>query len=204
MTALKTAPRSTFATIPNLPPRPRFWTRAEFMRLADMGFFRNQRAELIEGEIMVMSPQNWPHAAATDRGHEILKNRFGAGSWVRMQLPLHLLQGSAPEPDISVVVGRREDYSSHPTTATLLVEVSDTTLDYDQTEKASLYAAANIADYWIVDLNNRRVEIRRRPIPDGAQPFGFAYGDLTIHVPGDSISPLAAPQISLLVDDLLP
>jgi Uma2 family endonuclease len=195
---------STLLPPPTAPvPRPGRWTLEEFYRMAEQGLFRNQRAELIGGKIVVMSPQNWPHASAVDHDHEVLKSRFGPGFWVRMQLPL-TFRASAPEPDISVVRGRRDDYSDHPTTALLLVEISDTTLAFDQGEKASLYAAAQIEDYWIVDLNNRRLEVRRRPIPDAAQPHGFAYADLTTLLPGDSVSPLAAPQISIRVDELLP
>src|SRR5205823_4742027 len=108
-------------------PRTRKWTRAEFYRLAEQGYFRGQRAELIEGEIMVMSPQNWPHASAVDKTAETLRREWVGGVWVRAQLPLNLGLATDPEPDLSVVAGKREDYDDHPTTALLIIEVSDTT-----------------------------------------------------------------------------
>ena len=112
---------------------------------------------------MVMSPQNFAHYAAIDKAAEVLRGVFGPGFWVRTQAPLELGQSSDPEPDVSVVAGRREDYSDHPTTAVLVVEVSDTTLAFDRGDKANLYAAAGIADYWVIDVNGRRVEVYRDP-----------------------------------------
>src|SRR5947209_5779545 len=87
-------------------PVPYRWSRQEFYRLGELGFFRGHRVELIEGELMVLSPQNWPHAVAVDRAGEVLRKALGAGVWVRTQLPLTLL-ASEPEPDVSVVAGKR-------------------------------------------------------------------------------------------------
>src|SRR5437764_11887880 len=102
-------------------PKARRWTRDEFYWMAEAGLFNGQRAELIEGEIMVLSPQNWPHAVTVDRMAEVLRTAFGDQFWVRAQLPINLSLFSDPEPDISVVAGRREDYTEHPTNAVLLV-----------------------------------------------------------------------------------
>lgn len=95
---------------------------------------------------MVQSPQNGPHASTTDRVHESLRVAFGAGFWVRIQLPLAFGLGSDPEPDVSVVTGRFEDYTNHPTAAVLVVEVRDATLGTDRTGMMSLYAAAGVPD----------------------------------------------------------
>jgi Uma2 family endonuclease len=103
-----------------------------------------------------------------------------------------------------VVVGRREDYTGHPPTAVLVVEVSETTLAYDRGEKASLYAAAGVEDYWVVDLVNRRVEVYRDPRPDPTRPHGAGYTQVTAHDPADTITPLAAPTVGVKVADLLP
>ncbi|HZY90430.1 MAG TPA: Uma2 family endonuclease, partial [Gemmataceae bacterium] len=138
-------------------PRLRLWTREEFYRMAEFGWFDGQRAELIEGEVMVLRPQNWPHASTVDRAAEALRLALPAGFWVRAQLPLSLGTSSDPEPDVSVVLGHRSAYSGHPTGAVLVVEVSDSSLDYDRTRKASLYARAGIGDYWIVNLLDRQV-----------------------------------------------
>jgi Uma2 family endonuclease len=184
-------------------PRARRWTREEFYRLAEEGFFRGQRAELIEGQIMVQSPQKWPHAAATDRVAELLRNGFGLGFWVRSQLPLDLGPLGEPEPGVSVVTGRREDFRDHPTTAGLVVEVSDATLAYDQTDKASLYARAGIADYWIVNLVADQLEVYRDPVPDATQPHGHRYSTARVYFRNMTIAPLAKPAAALAVSSLL-
>jgi Uma2 family endonuclease len=171
--------------------------------LEKLGLFRGKRTELIEGAIMVLSPQNWPHAATVDRVTEVLRHALPKGFWVRMQLPLNLSQTTEPEPDVSVVTGSRDDYRDHPTSAVLVVEVSDLTLAYDRGEKASLYARAGIADYWIVNLVDRRLEVRRTPVADATQAYGHGYSSLTELVTPATISPLAAPQVSLAVADLI-
>ncbi len=171
--------------------------------MADLGFFRGQRAERIGGDIMVMSPQNWPHTSTIARTANLLGRIFGAMAWVRSQFPLTLGLSSDPEPDVSVVPGRLEDYTDHPTTALLIAEVSDTSLAFDRGAKAILYAAAGIADYWVVNLNDHQVEVFRDPQPDPTQPFGARYMQVTIHRTGASIAPLAMPQALVAVADLL-
>ena len=185
-------------------PQPRRWTRDEFYQLADLGLFQGQRAELIEGEVMVLSPQNWPHASTVDRVAEVLRGVLGTGVWVRMQLPLNLSPFSDPEPDVSVVAGRREDYTAHPTSARLIVEVSDTTLAFDRGPKASLYARVGVADYWIVNLVDRQLEVYRNPAPAAGQPYGHAYSSAVTLTPPATVSPLAAPGVAVAVADLLP
>ena len=187
-------------------PVARSWTVKEYYRLADLGMFRGQRVELMEGVIVKMAPQKNFHFIGIDLGRHALEAAFGPGHWVRIQSPLHLSRRSAPEPDLAVVPGTSRSYAAtnHPTSALLIAEVSDTTLSYDRRRKASLYARAGIADYWIVDLIHRRLEIRRNPIPDATQRYGFRYADLTILDPTDMATPLAAPQANILVADLLP
>jgi Uma2 family endonuclease len=170
--------------------------------MAEMGLFDGQRAELIEGKVMVLSPQKWAHAAAVDRVAEVLRGALGSGIWVRSQLPLILTPFSDPEPDVSVVAGRREDYTDHPTTALLIVEVSDTSLAYDRADKASLYARVGIADYWIVNLVDGQLEVHRNPVAAAGEVYGFRYADVTTWTTG-SVTPLAAPQVAVSVADLL-
>jgi Uma2 family endonuclease len=183
-------------------PGRRSWTKAEYYRMAELGWFRGERVELIDGEIMVLSPQKWAQSATSDKAAETLKRVFGHGFWVRMQLPLDLGQTTEPEADVSVVKGKREDYSNHLTNALLAVEVSDATLHYDRTRKASLYARAGIEDYWIIDLKHRRLEIRRNPQPDPTQRYGYRYAQRTIHLLTDSVSPLAIAPIQVNIADL--
>lgn len=182
------------------------WTRKAFYRLLGLGFFRGRRVQLIGGEILEMASQKNFHVVAISLAQDALRAAFGPGYWVRNQGSLDLSPHSVPDPDLAVVPGTPRDYpqEDNPATALLVVEVSDTTLRFDQGRKASLYARAGIADYWIVDLVHNCLEVRRDPVPDSAQPFGFRYGNLTILAPTDTVSPLAAPQAQLTVADLLP
>src|SRR5690349_19571305 len=123
--------------------RPRRWNKEEYYRLGELGFFNGQRVELIEGRLMVHSPQKPLHAAVVAQVDDLARPLFGSGYVVRCQLPLDLGQVLEPEPDVAVVVGTHWQYlTAHPTSALLIVEVSDTTLAYDRDEKGSLYARA--------------------------------------------------------------
>jgi Uma2 family endonuclease len=206
MTALATFPRpAPKAPSAILNPRPFQWTARQYHDLYEHGFFRDRHAFLIDGVIFEEPQMNPAHATGISKGAKTLESAFQTGFYVRAQMPLLLGLMTDPQPDLAVVAGSYLDYvARHPTTAALVLEISNTSLAFDQIDKASLYAAAGIADYWIVDLNNRRLEVRRRPIPDAAQPHGFTYADLTTLLPGDSIVPLAAPQVSIRVDELLP
>lgn len=186
-------------------PRLRRWTCAEFHELGDRGLFEGRRAMLIDGVILEEGPMNPPHATGVRKATKALERVFAAGFEVRAQLPLVLTGFTDPHPDVAVVLGTTEDYATqHPTTAVLLVEVSDTSVGYDQSDKASLYAAAGIADYWIINLVDRLVQVRRRPLPDSSQAYGHRYADETTFRPGATIAPLAAPQSQIAVADLLP
>jgi Uma2 family endonuclease len=174
-------------------PDKRRWTRQEYAQMADLGWFTGQRVELIDGDIMVLSPQKFGHYAAVDRVAEVLRDVFGPGYWVRSQAPMGFGAFSEPEPDVSVVAGRREDYADHPASAALLVEVSDTTLGYDRNRKASLYATVGVADYWIVNLVDGQLEVYRQPVADNAQTYGHGYAARQVLHRGDAVTPLALP-----------
>src|SRR5262249_8990442 len=158
----------------------------------------------IEGEILVMSPQGGPHVVALGLAEAALDAAFGTGFWARTRVPLLLGLATDPEPDVAVVPGGPRDYLDHPTTALLVVEVSDTTLAYDRGDKACLYAAAGIADYWVVDLAHRQLIVLRDPRPDPARTHGTVYSSIQSLASGNSVSPLAAPHASIAVADLLP
>jgi Uma2 family endonuclease len=185
-------------------PHERLWTVEEFYRLGELGFFEGQKAELLEGEIVVSSPQKWPHASGLEKVAEVLKDALGKGFWVRTQLPLDLGLAILPEPDVSVVKGKRQDYSAHPTTALLIVEVSEATLGTDRDRKGSLYARAGLADYWIVNLVDEQLEVYRNPVSDSTQRYAWSYGNQFILRRGEVVTPLAAPKVVILVADLLP
>jgi Uma2 family endonuclease len=167
--------------------------------------FDDRRVMLIDGEILEMPQAHPPHATAAGLTEEILRTIFGSGFVVRIEKPLPLARDSDPIPDIAVVQGSLRDYGqAHPTTALLVVEVSDSSLDYDTDDRASLYAAAGIADYWVVDLVNHRLIVMRDPLADAAARFGFRYSTVTAIAIGQSASPLAAPASKVAVADLMP
>ncbi|QDU63932.1 hypothetical protein Pan216_48130 [Planctomycetes bacterium Pan216] len=185
-------------------PQPRRWTCDEYQQMAELGLFENQRVQLIDGEILKMSPHGKRHAEAITSVTFVLVNIFQKGQ-VRIQLPLTFADDCSPEPDAAIVDLREQQRSAeHPTTALLVVEVSDKTLAYDRREKASLYARAGIPDYWVLNLLDNKLEIHREPVADADHPFGHRYAKTTILEKKDEVAPLAAPEIPLAVADLLP
>jgi Uma2 family endonuclease len=186
-------------------PIPRPFSRDEYWAMAKLGFFDDQRVELIGGEVVVVAAQGNAHGAGVTLVRRALEAAFGDGYWVQTQQTLDLAPHSQPDPDVAVVVGD----PAHPaeeiaTTALLIVEVSGTTLRTDRGRKASLYAAAGIPDYWIVNLQDLQLEVRRDPQPDSAQEFGHGYGSLRTYQLTDSVSPLALPAVIIPVDRLIP
>ena len=192
-------------SFPPLAPQPRRFSCAEFHQMGDMGWFEGRRAMLIEGEILEMPGPNPPHATITAKVDTTLRRFFTAGFVIRNQSPLVLGQSTDPEPDLAVVAGQLMDYyAAHPTTAALVIEVADSTLAFDTSDKASLYAAARIADYWVVDLVSKRLLIFRQPQADATQPFGAKYAPALVLTPPATVSPLGLPSVSIPVAELLP
>jgi Uma2 family endonuclease len=192
---------------PDRMPRRRRWTRVEFDRAEAMGLFNpEERLELIEGEIYEKDAiVNTPHAVAQRRCEKVLNTIFAQGCDVRGQLPLALGRRSKPLPDIAVVVGSMDDYEDeHPTTALLILEISDTTLRLDRGRKAHLYARFGIQDYWILNLNNRTLEVCRQPLSPPGRPADSIYEIITILTETDTIAPLAAQETPISIADLLP
>ena len=145
-------------------PQVKHWTRDEYYQMGEAGLFADQCVELIDGEILMMSPMKAAHAASVLLTSDALRKVFTAGYCVRVQLPLVLADDCEPEPNIAVVPGSPRDYTEHPTTALLIVEVSDTTLAFDRGRKRELYAQANVSEYWIVNLVDRFLEVFRDPV----------------------------------------
>lgn len=196
MTALLTPP------VQRTKVPPLRWTVKQFHDLGDAGYFENRRPFLIDGLLYEQGMMNGPHAISMTLSHEVLREIFGQGWVVRNQLPLVFGLHTDPMPDLAVMRGNARDFTTHPTTAELVVEVSDTTLDHDLTEKAELYAVAGIAEYWVLDLNARVLHVLRDPSTVAAN--GTAYRSQQQLGPDDSVSPLAAPDRSVKVADLLP
>ena len=179
--------------------RAKVWTREEYDRLvASGGFQPGSRVQLIRGEIVEMAPQGSRHATAILLTGRALGRVFAEGYSVRTQLPLAIGKWSEPEPDVAVVRGAIQDYRDrHPDTAALVVEIADSTLEFDRTHKQQVYAEAGIAEYWIVNLVDRVLEVYR-------DPQGAAYRDGRRFNPDEVVSLLAAPGNTVRVADLLP
>lgn len=183
--------------------RVHLWTRDEYYKMAELGFFDGKRVELIEGEIFEMSPMNKAHATAIRIILEALRKIFAKNYVVDSQLPLSFNKVNEPEPDVAVIKGGVRDYlNSHPSAAELIVEVSDSTLRYDRTKKAALYAQNKIEDYWILNLKSRCLEVYRQPKKD--KKLGFIYTENRIFTESDVVSPFAAPEAKIKIFDLLP
>jgi Uma2 family endonuclease len=183
--------------------RTRRWSRREYARLIDVGLLQeDDPIELVEGRLIVAEPQEGPHATAIDLAAEALRQAFGPEWRVRVQLPLGLGYDSEPEPDVAVVRGRARDFvTDHPATAALIVEIAHSSLHLDRRLKARVYARAGIADYWIVNLGDRVIEVHRDPVVVGRR---WRYRAVTTVPADERVVPLAAPFSSLLVADLLP
>lgn len=170
--------------------------------MVDAGILNeDEHVQLIEGEILQMTPQYPPHAAAITLVARALARLFEDTAVVRVQLPLALSDASEPEPDVAVVLGDiRDRVDSHPATAALVVEVADSSLVFDRRRKAAVYARAGIADYWLVNLIDRVIEIYRQP--EAGEDAGYREARV-VGVEG-LVSPLARPDARIAVRDLLP
>ncbi len=181
-------------------PRRHRFTVDEYYRMARAGVFgEDDRMELIEGGLVDMSPIGPEHAGATSFLNHALLERLRDKALVRVQLPLRIDETSEPEPDL-VLVRPREDYyrSDHPRPddVLLLIEVSETSRDYDRRVKLPLYARAGIPEVWLADLVENAVEVHRRP-RDGR------YEELRTYRSGESLRCEALPELEIPVAGIL-
>src|SRR5262244_816416 len=159
------------------------FTRDEYYRMAEAGLFRDERVELLDGEIITMSPKLTPHASTVNYLMYALITKLGASALVRIQDPIVLNNLSEPEPDVAVCHPDPDRYlQAHPRADQifLVIEVADTSLAYDRTRKARAYAASEIPEYWIVNLPDRRIEILTAP-----EPAAQHYQHQRLAFPGD-------------------
>jgi Uma2 family endonuclease len=179
------------------------FTRDQFCLLDEHGFFAERRVMLIHGEVLEMPQMKHPHASAVSGVADAFRLVFGGGFYVREQNPLNVNTANEPFPDVVVVPGNRKSYTQTPTVAVALVvvEVSDTTLAYDMTTKAELYATAGVADYWVVDVVNEVLHVFRGPVPFAG---AVAYRDVFTLTAADTVTLLAVPDVPIPVADLLP
>ncbi|HVH43834.1 MAG TPA: Uma2 family endonuclease [Labilithrix sp.] len=183
---------SAVAAIPAL-ARP--IRRDEYEKMVELGFFRNERVELLYGVIVRMSPHGPPHDSAIQRLNELLVPALVGRASVRIQSAFAASDGSEPEPDIAIVP--RGDYrAAHPARAFALIEVADSSLETDRGPKAKLYAEGGVEEYWVVNVRDGIVEVHS----------DIVRGSYTRTVPyrrGARIALAAFPDVEISVDDIL-
>jgi len=187
------------------PHEPIRWSLDRYFRLDELGFLNREPVQLIDGEIVVRSPLNPPHQIGVQLVDDAMRAIFTTGYRVRNGAPL-IIGTSAPQPDIAVVRGGVRSHAiTHPTgLATLIViEVGDSTLRDDIGPMANLYASGGVTDYWVIDLVHDQLRVFRDPQPDANELHGHRYTNITIQLAGSQISPLALPNSSILIDDVL-
>ncbi len=176
---------------PPATPARRLFTVDDYHAMARAGILsEDDRVELIEGEIVVMSPVGSRHAACVDLLAEFLFGAVDRRASIRVQSPIRLDDATEPQPDVCVLVRRDDAYSQslpRPEDVLLAIEVSDTTRDYDRRVKARLYARHGIREFWLVDLGSRTVEACSAPGPDGYSERSVHDGDDRLRVPGVEI-----------------
>ena len=172
----------------------------------DLGAFGPEdRIELVGGDLLVREPQGSPHMTAIGLAEDALRAAFGSGWLIRTQGPIALDDESEPEPDVAVVSGSGRHYAaSHPAQPVLLVEVADSSLASDRAWKGSLYARAQVPEYWIVNLVDRELEVHRDPRPAVEAAFGWRFTRIRRLSSGETVTPLGAPKARIAVADLLP
>ena len=182
-------------------PEPRKFTVAEYYRMSEVGILGpEERVQLIEGEIIVMPPIGPGHSGKLMRSSHLFHGLAAGRFLVQTQNPLPLDDGSEPEPDVMLLRPRADYYdTAHPTPADtfLVIEVSDSTLEYDRRHKAHIYGRAGVAQTLVLNLPEDCIENFTEPGPQG-------YGRHTIHRRGDKIRLIALPDLELAVEDLLP
>ena len=176
------------------------FTVDEYDRMTDAGILsKEDRVELIEGDLIRMSPIGKTHASRVDRLTEVLVQRVVKYAIVRVQNPVQLDAYSKPQPDI-VLLRRRDDFYSRevptPDDVLLIIEVADSTIEYDKKVKVPLYARAGIPEVWLEDLLKDRIEAY-------SEPVNGTYQKCRIVEKGQSIPPEKLPMFVFTIDELL-
>lgn len=178
----------------------RRFTVDEFQRMGEAGILtRDDRVELIDGDIVRMTPIGHRHASSVRRLNAILSPLVGEAAIIDVQNPLRLGQHAEPQPDLVLLKPKSDFYArAHPGPADVLlvIEVADTSAEYDRTVKVPLYGRAGIAEVWVVDLADGLVEVYR-------QPARGQYGEHVAVGPGRSLPLPGLPRRSIAVDDIL-
>ena len=175
------------------------FTLDKYNRLAELGFFdEGDRVELIRGEIIQMIAKGTPHSVCGTRLNREMMKLIGDRATVRTQEPLQLLPNSAPEPDYAIVQNREDDYlASHPEPedVVLVIEISDSSLSYDQDVKLKLYAESGIQNHWIFNLQESILEVYCDPYQTAQGVFGYRVKRILL--PNEAIAPPGFPDAVL-------
>lgn len=178
----------------------RFFSVGEYYRMAEAGILsEDDRVELIEGEIIEMSPIGSTHAACVKRLNALLVRHFGSNAIISVQDPVQLNDYSEPEPDVAALKPKENYYADrHPTPddVLLIVEVADTSVEYDRSLKLPLYARAGILEVWLVNLPADVIEVY-------ARPAGSSYQNAQQFARGETLTSQTIFGLSLDVDDIL-
>lgn len=195
---MPTAINETLSVPPPLEPPRKRWTREECAVLEASGIWNQQHLELVEGELISKMGKKRPHTISLVRVQAWLVRVFGE-QYVNPETPIDLAPTdnpiNEPEPDLIVLSKQSDeirDRNPQPSEVRLLVEIADSTLRFDLTVKARLYARARIAEYWVVDIPGRRIVVHRDP-PEGQYRSVVAYAE------HESVKPLASPDSEFLV-----
>ncbi|MGH8934405.1 MAG: Uma2 family endonuclease [Egibacteraceae bacterium] len=175
------------------------FTVDEYERMGQVGIFgEDDRVELLDGEIVNMTPIGPLHAGTVNYLAELLFRRPAGRAIVIVQNPLRLAPYSEPQPDI-VVARRRDDYYrlGHPTAGDILlaIEVSDSSLRTDRKIKVPLYAYAGVPELWLADLAGRAVTVH-------TEPRNGAYAQVRTAHPGESLTPCMIPDLTVAVSEI--
>jgi Uma2 family endonuclease len=178
----------------------RLFTVDEYYRMADAGIFtEDDRVELIEGEIIQMSPIGHQHMVCVNRANDLLVSALKGRAVVSIQNPLRLNRYNEPQLDVVVFKWRADYYASKPYTlddALFVVEVSDTTLRYDTRIKLPVYAAAGVPEVWIENLQENLLLVCRDPVSKAYKTqLTLRHGDFAI--------PLTFSDVRFRIEDLL-
>lgn len=175
------------------------FTVKDFHKLAETGILQEtNKIELITGELINMSPIGSAHAGTVDKIVALLVRKINDKAIVRCQNPLILDDYSEPEPDIALVKFSKNFYTDNhplPQDVLLVIEIADTSIRYDREIKIPLYAKANIPEVWLIDLNQKQLEVYTQP---------YEQGYRTIHLPHltEKITARLLPEIELTVSEL--
>jgi Uma2 family endonuclease len=187
--------------VPLDPPRKR-WTRAECEALEASGLFEQERLELVEGELISKMGKNRPHVHSAMLLVEWLVQIFGF-RFVNQEVPIDVAPEdnptNEPQPDVIVLTRESSRFQSRPRPEDLrlVVEIADSSLNFDLTTKAALYARAGIVEYWVLDVARRRLLVHRDAKASG-------YASIIAYSEQESVAPLAAPQAEFHVADAFP